>query len=891
MWGNTFRKKASAVESLFVSGGVSFTLCAVYALLNIFLFGFSAVQEYERHQDLQKYTTTIARGCGATLNLNLAVVLLLASRSFVSFLRETPLSLLVSLDSLMPSLHGVIGLIVLVAGVIHALTHWATYIVKNPWGGGAGGPTYLFVTGVLLALSIVVIRIAALQSVRQKHHEVFKRCHLGGSLATYILLSMHGLHRGTPSSWKWVLFPVILFAADAGHRMMKEKRSYLLISKHSALFQGQSVLKLRLPPVFHYKPGQYAEIKVPSISKSQWHPFTIASAPHEEEMVFYVKAAGNWTSELFQLFAERFRDDSSDDIQVHVRGPFGAPAQHVEHFDHLVLIGGGVGATPFCSIVKSLDNYMTHWQRNRSRNHSKTALGQGSGSTGEYMVSSGTRQMNDSDTTSSLSHTVREITDLSVATFSSEQRPATISGAVDELAPQGLQIPPPSRRAFKNSSVHAASIRADREGFRQRTTNPSPDRKNEWHDVAKPVSHASKASYWQAVNSLYGDAESQTTCKESFDILVGMSFGTPALVRQLQRHRKEEQVPYSGSIGAGFSNGDGDIDLGIFRDKAFLFLVYMKSVTANLALLWILLCRGILAGAAAMFEAVSVQRNGFAIYSSRILLSIDLILSALVAGGVAVPAFLEVYKLGPSTRACWFDLFILTPCASFSVVANILAFAGVATSLEYAGSLTLFVIWPLTAFLFVLRLIHVVGERVSMGDGGLRPTLKGAHSVEFHWTTPTSEDDSWLVEELCRERRSKRTKLYRYITRQRHQDEAEGGDGPRNLGIEKTQYCRPDWFEIMNDVAERSKNGSRVGVFLCGPASMANQVQDALQTAMKNSIIRGLQGNAHVVRSLEEVFGAELTANEYTGDTLEAGGPEQKIGCNIRMVFHKERFS
>lgn len=888
MFGNTFRKRASAIESFFVSSGVTFTLCAIYVLLNVFLFGFSAVQEYQLHDDFQKYTTTIARGCGAILNLNLAVVLLLASRYFVSFLRETPLSLLVSLDSLMPGLHGVIGLLILCTGIVHTLSHWATYMVKNPWAGGAGGPTYLFVTGVLLIVSIVVVRISALQSVRQNHHEAFRRGHLVGSVACFIFLCMHGLHRGTPSSWKWVIFPIALFAADAGHSMMKEKRSYLLISKHSALFQGQSVLKLRLPPVFHYKPGQYAEIKVPCISKSQWHPFTIASAPHEAELVFYVKAAGDWTTALFQLFAERFRDESSEDIQIHVRGPFGAPAQHVDHFDHLVLIGGGVGATPFCSIVKTLDNYMTQWQQNRSRNNRNTnrrrRTSSSGGSLSSESISSGPQNIH-SDTTMSSYVTAHQMPDLSGESFWSQKLSNLPTAAVKIPASRSLEIRSPSRSEFKNSNVHAASIRDDIEGFRQRTANPNPALQSEWQEVARPVSHASKASYWQAVNSLYGDASIQATCKESFDILLGMSFGTPTLVSQLQRRRKEGQMP---SIGAGFSVENGDIDLGVFTDKTFLFLVYMKSVTANLALLWALLCRGVIAGAAAMFGAVSVQRNGFAIYSSPLLLSIDLGLTALIAVGVAIPAFVEVYKLGPTTFAFWFDIFLLTPCTFFSVLANILAFAGVASSLEYAGSLSLFVIWPLTAALFLLRLIHVVGERVSMGETRLRPVVKGARSVEFHWTTPTREDDSWLVDELCNQHREKVTKLYRYITRQKAPEDA---GAPENSGIEKTEYRRPDWVEIMNDVAERSKNGSRVGVFLCGPESMAKQVQDALQSAMRNSIVRGLQGNAHVVRSLEEVFGSDLTANEHTGDTLEAGGPEQNIGCNIRMVFHKERFS
>lgn len=911
------RQKSSAIESLLVSYGVTFTFFALYVLLNAFLFGFAAKEEYKRHEDFQKITTTIARGCGATLNLNFAMVLLIASRSFVSFLRDTPLSFVVSLDSLMPGLHGIIGTLVLSFGAVHTFTHWATYAVKNPWTGGLGGTTYLFVTGLLLIVAIALIHVSAWDSVRRKHHEVFRRFHLGGSFSAYILLCMHGLHRGEPSSWKWVAFPLVIYAADLCHRRRQEKRSYLLISKHSALFQGQSVLRLRLPQVFHYQPGQYAEIKVPHISRTQWHPFTIASAPHEAEMVFYVKAAGNWTTQLFQLFAERFRDESSVDVEVYVRGPFGAPAQHVSQFEHLILIGGGVGATPFCSIVKSLDNYMTRWRRKLPDKGSDRKMVSPNhplpGPDKTERATSQRRPFNDSSSSSSLSQSIRNIDELFSNTGFDFNGPLSLkSGELNPPISQKSTLPkqrafgfdkaltkvdsaaelkPPTQRASIRSDMHAASICDDVDALRGRAAKRIVDESCGWHSIAGPGSHASKSSYWQAVNSLHGDLSVNYTCKESFDILVGMSYGTPALIGQLQKQRREQRLLDSDSLAPALAIENDDIDLTIFQDKVFLLLVYMKSVTANLLLLWVLLCRGILAGAAKLFGAVSLRSNGFAIYSSPILLSIDSALVTVVALGVAIPAIIEAYKLGPTSFACWFDLFIMTPCTVFCVIANVLAYAEVAASLQYAGVLVLFVVWPLTALLFVLRLIHVVGERVTLGDRKLSPSLDGTRTVDFIWTTPTIEDDSWLVEELSSESRPKETTLHRYITRQTKEEDGESLIDSGCEGIEHTEYGRPQWDQIMNDIAERSKNGSRVGVFLCGPESMANQVQEAVQGAMRNSIIRGLQGSSHVIRSLEEVFGSEVAINAHTGDTLEKGEPDQQVGCNVRMVFHKERFS
>eukprot|EP00168_Porphyra_purpurea_P000134 TRINITY_DN10176_c0_g1_i1.p2 TRINITY_DN10176_c0_g1~~TRINITY_DN10176_c0_g1_i1.p2 ORF type:complete len:155 (+),score=30.32 TRINITY_DN10176_c0_g1_i1:104-568(+) len=67
---------------------------------------------------------------------------------------------------------------------------------------------------------------------------------------------------------------------------------------------GDCILCLRFPRAFDYVAGQYAELCVPAISRIEWHPFTIASAPHESEMVFYIKRNGDWTAALYELFAE-----------------------------------------------------------------------------------------------------------------------------------------------------------------------------------------------------------------------------------------------------------------------------------------------------------------------------------------------------------------------------------------------------------------------------------------------------------------------------------------------------------------------------------------------------------------------------------------------------------
>lgn len=354
------QRPLSKTEAVLSDRGFRLTFLALYVCVNVLLFSDGAVKEYPRHDDYRRWTTSIARGAGATLNLNSALVVLLAARSFITFLRETPLNLVLEFDKAMPVFHAAVGMLVVVGGAVHAIFHWVAYAISSQWSGGLTGFTSLFVSGMLLVLLLAVIRLTSMASVRMANFELFHAVHVGGMCLFYVLLIIHGLHYGTPRTWKWVVAPLLLYTFDRLTRRWREHRSYVLVTKHAADFSDSDVLRLRLPRVFHFQAGQYAEVKVPALSKLQWHPFTIASSPHEEDMTFYIKSAGDWSAAMHAVFRDRVIA-CGEDIEVHVRGPYGSPAQHVGQFEHIVLIGGGVGATPFSSVTKAAHHWMTNW--------------------------------------------------------------------------------------------------------------------------------------------------------------------------------------------------------------------------------------------------------------------------------------------------------------------------------------------------------------------------------------------------------------------------------------------------------------------------------------------------------------------------------------------------
>jgi respiratory burst oxidase len=105
--------------------------------------------------------------------------------------------------------------------------------------------------------------------------------------------------------------------------------------------------------------GQYAFLNIPKLSRAEWHPFTLTSAPHEDHLEFAIQAVGDWTRSTRDLLGDASLDacvsvGGSSFPNIKVEGPIGASSQDFSKFPILVLIGAGIGVTPMISVVKEL---------------------------------------------------------------------------------------------------------------------------------------------------------------------------------------------------------------------------------------------------------------------------------------------------------------------------------------------------------------------------------------------------------------------------------------------------------------------------------------------------------------------------------------------------------
>jgi len=70
-------------------------------------------------------------------------------------------------------------------------------------------------------------------------------------------------------------------------------------------------LVITRPKSFKFKSGDYLLLRIPKIAKFEWHPFTISSAPeNDDELWLHIRSLGNWTKKLNQYFS-KFDSDST----------------------------------------------------------------------------------------------------------------------------------------------------------------------------------------------------------------------------------------------------------------------------------------------------------------------------------------------------------------------------------------------------------------------------------------------------------------------------------------------------------------------------------------------------------------------------------------------------
>ncbi|XP_063633431.1 NADPH oxidase 5 [Cydia splendana] len=286
----------------------------LFFLVNIGLF-VARIVEYQGSNCF----VIMARACGQCLNFNCAWVLVLMLRLCITQLRVRGASSFLPLDHHI-YLHKLTGVLIGIYSIVHTVMHICNFsliVVNDPKLNAANFSTWEWLlterphlfglvhgcanpTGFALAVILAVMCICSQPFIRRGgSFEIFYWTHLL-YVPFWLLLLFHA-----PNFWKWFALPGTLYIAERIIRLaaMRSNHGKTYISSGILLPSRVTHLVVRRPPVFDFHAGDYVFVNIPAIARYEWHPFTISSAPDQEDYIWlHIRGVGQWTNTLYEYF-------------------------------------------------------------------------------------------------------------------------------------------------------------------------------------------------------------------------------------------------------------------------------------------------------------------------------------------------------------------------------------------------------------------------------------------------------------------------------------------------------------------------------------------------------------------------------------------------------------
>lgn len=458
--------------------------------------------------------------------------------------------------------------------------------------------------------------------------------------------------------------------------------------------------------------------------------FTIASAPAESNMCFYIKVLGDWTSKLKDALRERISSESAQPLEVQIRGPFGAPAQHVRGYQRVILISGGVGATPFCSICKDL--------------HGKFS------EIGDPELSKAAQQPQSKDISKveeELMSSVTQIYDESIEALDDSE-----GGDCDVGAPYSLR----TLFAMTNecSEVHQVPVSLGK-GIYERKEKGLGEGRN-LSDVEEGMDKDRKDLSDPVQTSVFSDSFREWKYRGNT-----MDSNDESL---------EEQNMWIDCLDAA-----SVIQNVVYISRHGRVLNFLHTVGMNLALFMVMLARIFIVALAAIFDAMYMAVDP---YSSRLftrswIVAIDLSLGMFILLVVSATICLEMFTYRWAffeMRGRTLDLCLLLPSIVLSLLCQIFSILEGNRYFFLPAQVHVFVVLPLVMMLLIYRLHRIIGSRVLLADSFAKTDFGGIRAIDFIWTVPYGNDDDWLREELSPLANGTQLRLHRFLTREQDED-------------------------------------------------------------------------------------------------------------------------
>jgi NADPH oxidase len=306
--------------------------------------------------------------------------------------------------------HKVVAWSIVFFTLVHTAAHLnnlAQLSIKNSQGfvgffkaGFLTGPTW---TGWIMLLALMAIVFTSIENRRRAQYERFWYTH-HLFVVFFVFWSLHGVWCMIPTDMPpycsgtgvfylyWVYGGVIYLTERIAREIRGRHKTFISkVIQHPSNVVEVQIKKEKTKS----KAGQYIFLCCPEISLWQYHPFTLTSAPEEDYLSVHIRCVGDFTKALATVLGCDFesattqrgnsddvpavvgigRSDSDDGLdptvrrilpRIYIDGPFGSASEDVFKYEIVVLVGAGIGVTPFASILKSVW-YRMNFPQKRTR--------------------------------------------------------------------------------------------------------------------------------------------------------------------------------------------------------------------------------------------------------------------------------------------------------------------------------------------------------------------------------------------------------------------------------------------------------------------------------------------------------------------------------------------
>ncbi|KAG8836196.1 hypothetical protein FRC17_009539 [Serendipita sp. 399] len=411
-----------------INGGRAKLVLGFYIFLHllVFVMGFLHYQlkdSFSGVRDLVGFGFVFARTAALVLHIDVIFILFPICRNFISLLRQTPLNSFIPFDESV-RFHIATAWSIVLFSVVHIIAHmynFAALAVLRVRGTTRNAAVEFLAlnfttgtgaTGWIMTVALGVMVWFAVEKRRRRPNGGFEKFWYWHHLFIVFFISwqLHGMfcmirpddgtcdYNVVGVFWRYWLPGGVLYIIE---RVLREVRSRHITYVSKVIQHPSKVMEVQIKKEkTKTRAGQYIFLSCPEVSYWQWHPFTLTSAPEEDYISIHVRVVGDFTTALSKALGCDFDARPGEKVErnkdgaivvpppinrvlprVMIDGPFGSASEDFLNLRHeltrplqyetVLLVGAGIGVTPFAAILKSIWYRMNNFSYDKPTRLSK----------------------------------------------------------------------------------------------------------------------------------------------------------------------------------------------------------------------------------------------------------------------------------------------------------------------------------------------------------------------------------------------------------------------------------------------------------------------------------------------------------------------------------------